>query len=456
MGLKRLLGFFARVGSRGLRQSRRPRKRCQASALQMRAPQMSKLQAALPAVLDFRQPMCRFPHYHIHYSYPLGHRLHLSEVDEVMKTRIRCLILLGATFLAENLLAQTQETPPGSQVPTAGGAKTQIKTGSIRGRVMSADTGAALGKATLTLYSSEPQGHERPLTAKTNSEGDYEFKEVKPGRYQLRANRNGYVSQAYGQKASDPRMSQGTILRVRAGETLGEIDLKLVRGGVIEGRVLDSDGEPVAHTQVMMERYMTLEGKRTLRPMEGGSTDDRGQFRIFGIAPGKYYVSARYHNWGMEDQSDSTYPPVYFPGTLRAQEAARIEVVAGSEIHGIDIALTESKAFSISGKAFRVDGRPAVETMLTSSRVEEDEWGGWTSRGGLMDAEGNFKLGGLLPGRYRIVAESRRGEKPQMASATVDLGNEDVSNVVLALGEGGEISGKVIVEGGDPKSLPAT
>jgi hypothetical protein len=174
--------------------------------------------------------MCRFPHYHIHYSYPLG-PLHLLEVDEVMRTRIRCLILLGATFLAENLLAQTQEMPPGSQVPTADGAKTQIKTGSIRGRVMSADTGAALGKATLMLFSSEPQGRERPLTAKTNSEGDYEFKEVKPGRYQLRANRNGYVSQAYGQKASDPRMSQGTTLRVRAGETLGEIDLKRFRAG---------------------------------------------------------------------------------------------------------------------------------------------------------------------------------------------------------------------------------
>ena len=100
-----------------------------------------------------------------------------------------------------------------------------------------------------------------------------------------------------------------------------------------------------------MERYMTLEGKRSLRPMEGGSTDDRGQFRIFGIAPGKYYVSARYHNWGMEEQSDSTYPPVYYPGTLRAQEAARIEVVAGSEVHGIDITLAESKAFSISGKS---------------------------------------------------------------------------------------------------------
>ena len=76
---------------------------------------------------------------------------------------------------------------------------------------------------------------------------------------------------------------------------------------------------------------------------------------------------------------------------------------------------------------FRADGKPAVEAML--SRVEEDDWGAWTSHGGLVDAEGNFKLRGLLPGRYRIMAQSPLSEKPQMASITVEVGNEDVSGV---------------------------
>jgi protocatechuate 3,4-dioxygenase beta subunit len=306
------------------------------------------------------------------------------------------------------------------------------------------------------LMLSEPQGRQRPLTAKSNPEGEYELKEVKPGRYHLRANRNGYVSQAYGQKSPDSGMSQGTLLMVRAGETLGQVDFKLIRGGVIEGRIVDPDGEPVAQAQVMVERYMTHEGKRNLRPMGGGSTDDRGQFRLFDIAPGKYFVSARFRNWASEDQDDSTYPPVYYPGTPRAQEAARIEVTPGGEIQGIDITLTESKAFSISGKVFRADGKPATEAFLVSMRAEEEDFFGWTFSDSRVDAEGNFKLGGLLPGRYRLTAESRRSEKPQMASVNVDLGNEDVAGVVLALGDGGEISGKVIVEGADPKSIPAS
>ena len=147
------------------------------------------------------------------------------------------------------------------------------------------------------LMSSEPQGRERPLTAKTNAEGEYELKEVKPGRYHLRANRNGYVGQAYGQKDVGLAHVSRNLARGARGETLSQVDFKLIRGGIIEGRVLDSDGEPMASVGVMLERFMTQEGKRNLRPMGGGSTDDRGQFRIFGIAPGKYYVSARYRDW---------------------------------------------------------------------------------------------------------------------------------------------------------------
>src|SRR6266446_2927108 len=98
-----------------------------------------------------------------------------------MRTGIRCLFLLGSTFLAGNLLAQTQETPPGLQTPSAVGVKTQPKTGSIHGRVVAADTDAALSKATLRLSSSEPQERERPAAARTNAQGEYEFKNVKPG-----------------------------------------------------------------------------------------------------------------------------------------------------------------------------------------------------------------------------------------------------------------------------------
>jgi len=374
-----------------------------------------------------------------------------------MRTQTRLLVFLGLISLGDGLQiqAQPQERPAGT--PSAQDAKAPPKLGTIRGRVIATDTGAGLSKTSLMLRSSEPQGRERPLTAKTNAAGEYEFKEVKPGRYYLQANRNGYVNQAYGQKASDLRMSQGTLLVVRAGETLSQVDFKLIRGGIIEGRVVDTDGEPMASVGVMLERFMTQEGKRNLRPMGGGNTDDRGQFRLYGIAPGKYYVSARYRDWQTENEGESTYPPIYFPGTPNAQEAARIEVIAGGQLSGIDIPLSETKAFTVSGKVFRSDGKPAVEAMLSNTRMDDgDDWGGWMGRGGVVDGEGNFKLGGLLPGRYRLAADLFRSDKPQMASLVVEVGNENVRGVVLSLGDGGELSGRLVVEGGNTKLLPPT
>src|SRR5262252_2231763 len=192
-----------------------------------------------------------------------------------MGTGTQCLVLLVSSLSSVSLPAQAQEASPGPQAPTVAGARTQSKSGSIRGRVVAADTEAPLGKATLTLLPNEPQGRERPPSTRTNSQGEYEFKNVKPGRYNLRVSRTGYVSQAYGQKTPSSQTSQGAVLRIGAGETLNEIDLKLIRGGVIEGRVVDSDGEPLAHVEVRLERYTTVEGKRGLASIDSESTDDR-------------------------------------------------------------------------------------------------------------------------------------------------------------------------------------
>ncbi|MSO23491.1 MAG: carboxypeptidase regulatory-like domain-containing protein [Acidobacteria bacterium] len=218
------------------------------------------------------------------------------------------------------------------------------------------------------------------MTARTNLEGEYELKDVKPGRYYLRVNRNGYVMQAHGQKTPNPNPRTGALLTVREGEILRQVDVKLIRGGVVEGRVVDLDGEPMARAQIMLERFVTQQGKRTLRPMGFGTTDDRGRFRIFGIAPGRYYISARYQNW-KEEGADSAYPPIYYPGTANPQEAARIDVVGGGQVSGIDIPLTETKAVSISGKVVRNDGKPAVQAMLMAMRIEETGFMGFTGGG---------------------------------------------------------------------------
>jgi hypothetical protein len=114
-----------------------------------------------------------------------------------MKARLVCPVFLELPLLATILLCQTPTPSSGA----GGDARDARKLGGIRGRVVGSDTGAGLSKTTLTLLSSELQGKERPVTARTNAEGEYEIKDLKPGRYYLRAMRRGYVPQAYGEKA---------------------------------------------------------------------------------------------------------------------------------------------------------------------------------------------------------------------------------------------------------------
>ncbi len=182
------------------------------------------------------------------------------------------------------------------QIPAAGPSDVSEppqKTGIIRGTVVASDTEGALNKATLVLRLAEGgRREEQPLTAKTNERGEYQFKNVKPAKYNLTASRNGYVRQTYGQKQSEPMMmfgfSAGTPILVRPGETLSQIDFKLIRGGVVEGRVLDQDNEPLSRVMVQMGRYSNVQGKRRLVPAGMGQTDDRGYYRLFDIPPGNY------------------------------------------------------------------------------------------------------------------------------------------------------------------------
>ena len=134
------------------------------------------------------------------------------------------------------------------------------------------------------------------------------------------------------------------------GQQLANVDMKLPRGGVITGRVADEDGESLARAIVSVVRYQYLRGERQLMPAGIDQTDDRGQYRIFGLAPGDYYVTAT--AGGMAEQimrsvleatpptgdpaENVGYAPTYYPGVLNPSDATRLKVVSGQEVASID------------------------------------------------------------------------------------------------------------------------
>ena len=322
--------------------------------------------------------------------------------------------------------------------------------GMIQGQVLAEGDEYPLAQATLSLRSTGAAPLERPRTVRTDGSGEYTFRDLEPGQYVLRATRKGYIAQNYGQKSSYSfrREEVGTTLTVGHAQVLEDIDFHLVRGGVVEGRVVDQNNEPVERVTVMMKGYRSLAGEGRLLPFGRDETDDRGQFRIFGIPPGNYYLSVSPRPFIRDPRREiPSFAPTYYPGVLRIEEASRIEVTAGGEVGGFNITVIEAFTFSVSGRVFTAEGKPAYSAWIMSMKESGNDLSSMMGPNTSSDLQGEFKVSGLLPGRHRLYARAGGSEDAQMASATVDVVDRDLSGLTLVLGKGAEVTGRIVVEG---------
>ncbi len=322
--------------------------------------------------------------------------------------------------------------------------------GVIRGRVLAEDGGNPLAKATISLRSKGAPPQDRPRTVRTDSSGEYTFRDLEPGQYVVTATRNGYIPRNYGQKRSHSfrRDDVGTALTVAPGQILGDIDFHLIRAGVVEGSVVDQDNEPVERVSVMLNGYRSLGSERRLLPFGRDETDDRGQFRIFGIPPGNYYLSVSPRPFfGDPRREMRSFAPTFYPGVLRVEEAAGIEVTAGGEVGGFNITVIEAFSYSVSGRVLTPEGTPAHSVWIMSSNESGKDFFSIMGRPTNTNLQGEFKVSGLLPGRHRLYARAGGGDDAEMASTTVDLVDRDLSGLTLVLGKGAEITGRFVVDG---------
>lgn len=333
--------------------------------------------------------------------------------------------------------------------------------GVIQGTVLAADGESPLAKATVMLRKSGGRGGGGERTARSDDRGQYEFTDLEAGKYRLSVTRNGFLPQTYGQKRFQAfrRQPGGTPLTLGDGQVLSGIDFNLIRGGVVEGRVADQDYEPLSRVIVTLSGYQTVEGQRVLTPVSRAQTDDRGQFRLFDIPPGSYFLSAtqgggfplfgRRGRRGRRGQRGRSFPPTYYPGVPSPEQATRIEVIAGGEVGGFHLTLIEAYTYSVSGHVLASDGSPAQSVRIVT--VNRSGAGQASLRGGAAtDLQGAFTVAGLLPGRHRLIAHRGRRQDPQIASASVEVIDQDIQGLMLALGSGASITGRIVSESEEP------
>ena len=178
--------------------------------------------------------------------------------------------------------------------------------------------------------------------------GQFEMKGLAPGRYRLTAQRNGFVLQAYGQRTPDGPV---TMLTLSPGQKVSDIFFQLVPAAVITGHVYDEDGEPVLHAQVSAVYSIYSNGQRGLQGKSVEQTNDLGEYRLFGLPPGKYFVEATFPPTRRGDvKTDELYLPTFYPGVAEADRAAPVTVRGGDEFSGVDISLQRApRMFAVRG-----------------------------------------------------------------------------------------------------------
>ncbi len=328
--------------------------------------------------------------------------------------------------------------------------------GKVGGVVYDARTGAPLSKARVTMFQVDREGRQR-LAATTDTGGKFIIENVEPGRYRLMASRNRYANAQYGERSPG---TAGTTVTVVAKQHLKDLAIALLPAAVVTGRVVDEDGEPVPYAQVNVLKYRYIRGKRELVPAGGGvnMTNDLGEYRLFGIAPGKYYVSVSYRDRGFagggagpDDEEDSTYPSLYYPGVLDPGQTQPIVLRAGEERSGMDFRLTRARAVRIRGTV-SAEGGPLPGEVFVSLAPRNGGFRGFGGRrfDSVDTRTGEFELKGLLPGSYVVTAMTRGREARLFARYPVEVGNSDVDGVNLVLGPGLQINGKLRFESDPP------
>src|SRR5262245_40069076 len=208
-----------------------------------------------------------------------------------------CLVASGVDARPQDVQQQTIRISTGDGGPISvlpPGRQAKVGTGRLRGRVLAAgDTNSALRRAQVRI--SGPDIGTK--TALTDTQGRFEFKDLPAGRFTVSVSKSGFVTMQYGQ--SRP-FEPGRPIELTDGQLMDKADVALPRGSVLAGRVVDEFGEAVAEADVTAMRMQYQNGRRRLVPSgRNASTNDLGQFRLYGLPPGEYYVSATLRNMSM-------------------------------------------------------------------------------------------------------------------------------------------------------------
>jgi carboxypeptidase family protein len=379
-------------------------------------------------------------------------------VVKTKETRMRLSLLNLFSVLSILLLAAVGQASAQAQQ-----RDNRPRTASIGGRVSLG--GAPAANALVMVVEVDPrsrgewpsgstvQSQQRAfIKVRTDGDGRYRVTGLTEGAYMIRA-----LSKAYVRPADSSNFDIFKSITLDEGESRDNVDVALVRGGVITGRVTDAEGRP------FIGGYLQLSPlDENGRPKEGfnsnddlrGYADDRGVYRIYGLPAGRYILSAG--DGGGYSFASRKYIQTFYPNATDQSQAKIIEVKEGAEVTGIDIRLVVGKnsyeAIGLVVDAETGQPLPQISLMCIEAPDKENE-GRRYGRQATTDDEGRFKVTGLPTGRYELYLEvqgfpySQNSSEHYCEKTRFQVGDSDVSGLEIKAIRGSTISGVIVFEG---------
>ncbi|HEY7182770.1 MAG TPA: hypothetical protein VIC84_15175 [Blastocatellia bacterium] len=371
-------------------------------------------------------------------------------------SRVNCALLLLTIIFAPHGDSAAQSTVKQSTVKLD-----KQRTGTVSGQVTL--NGEPLGGVTIRLFpdrmsiSGDPRS---PVQTVTDEQGNYRITGIVAGIYQV-----SVLSDEFMITGELQYNLQAKMVSVSEGEHVERFDLALKRGGVITGRVTDSNGLPLSGQMIELTR-VDADGKPQPRPFNHPSprmTNHEGVYRITRVPDGRYLVSSgvsQSERLGTPIPRDVYYRQTFHPNASDPSQARAVEVREGVEITGVDILVAEvKKTFDLKGRVVRAETGAAVEGVEIFYSLQRESagiLGPRSSRGAKSNSEGEFLFQGLPPGKYAVYPELGGEREYFTEPALCEITDSGIDGVEVKLQQGSSISGTVVIEGTNDPAVMET
>ena len=348
-------------------------------------------------------------------------------------------------LLALTLCAQL----PGQRTPATQKPPAPQGTAVVRGRVVDKATGAPMPRAVVALRSAGTGVAQQNVA---DDKGLFTFSRLPAGTYDLRATAGEYrfthlpaVYTASGSEGPAP-------LELRDGEERSDIVLALPLALAIGGRVVDDEGHPLANVSVMARPAGNDNAAPPSRPR---LTDDRGMFRVHGVAPGRYRLCADARAgavFALPTARRSRFVNTCYPNATDPADSRDV-IVADAEIEGVEIRLQRLDTYVIKGSVLSADGSVPSDAVIGLNRLEKNRTSGTSTR---LEPGGTFTISNVVPGSYELDVRSGRAARgfslnpserdPEWTSIRLDISTMDIEGIVLQTRKAATLKGRVLFE----------